>query len=57
MGLAIKKGDKVIVIAGKGKGKTGKILRISAKTKRVIVDNVNLVKNMFVVVLKMKLEE
>ena len=25
MGLAIKKGDKVIVIAGKGKGKTGKI--------------------------------
>ena len=44
MGLAIKKGDKVIVIAGKGKGKTGKILRISAKTKRVIVDNVNLVK-------------
>ena len=45
MSLEIKKGDKVIVIAGKGKGKTGKILRVSLKPKRrVVVDGVNLVK-------------
>ena len=44
MGLEIRKGDKVVVIAGKGKGKVGKILGIVSKTKRVIVEGVNLVK-------------
>jgi len=44
MGLEIKKGDKVVVIAGKGKGKVGKILRVSTKSKRVVVEGVNLVK-------------
>jgi len=44
MGLEIKKGDRVVVIAGKNKGKVGKILQVSPKTKRVIVEGVNLVK-------------
>ena len=45
MSLEIKRGDKVIVIAGKSKGKVGKILRVSLKPKRrVVVDGVNLVK-------------
>ena len=44
MGLEIKKGDKVVVIAGKNKGKTGKVLRASSNPKKVIVEGVNLVK-------------
>lgn len=44
MSLGIKKGDKVLVIAGKNKGKVGKILRVSVDPKRVVVEGVNLVK-------------
>lgn len=44
MGLEIKRGDKIIVIAGKNKGKTGKVLRVNSNPKRVIVEGVNLVK-------------
>ncbi len=44
MGLEIKKGDKVVVIAGKNKGKIGKVLRVSNNPKRIIVEGVNLVK-------------
>jgi len=40
----IKKGDTVIVIAGKDKGKQGKILKILPSTQRVVVEHVNLVK-------------
>lgn len=39
----IKKGDEVIVIAGKDKGKHGKVVRISTD-ERLVVENVNLVK-------------
>ena len=42
--LSIKKGDTVVVLAGKDKGKTGNILAVSPKTNRVIVSNVNVVK-------------
>jgi large subunit ribosomal protein L24 len=35
------KGDKVIVIAGKDKGKTGDIQKVFPKTNRVVVENVN----------------
>jgi len=42
--LSIKKGDTVVVLAGKDKGKTGNILAVSPKTNRVIVQNVNIVK-------------
>ncbi|MBE6133818.1 MAG: 50S ribosomal protein L24 [Bacilli bacterium] len=35
------KGDKVIVIAGKDKGKTGTIQKVDPKSNRVVVENVN----------------
>jgi len=41
--LRIKKGDEVMVIAGKDKGKTGKIIRAFPKTNKVIVEGVNLI--------------
>ncbi|MFV0322652.1 MAG: 50S ribosomal protein L24 [Alphaproteobacteria bacterium] len=37
----IKKGDQVIVIAGKDKGKTGEVLQIIKKENRAIVQGVN----------------
>jgi large subunit ribosomal protein L24 len=36
----IKKGDHVIVIAGRDKGKTGRVLQVLTKTDRVIVEGV-----------------
>lgn len=36
------KGDKVIVIAGKDKGKTGDIQKVLPRTNRVVVEGVNL---------------
>ena len=36
------KGDKVIVIAGKDKGKIGAIQKVDPKTNRVVVEGVNL---------------
>jgi large subunit ribosomal protein L24 len=45
MGLAkIKVGDRVIVIAGKDKGKIGKVLRVIPRDERVLVERVNMVK-------------
>ncbi|PIF02981.1 MAG: 50S ribosomal protein L24 [Desulfococcus sp.] len=41
----IKKDDKIKVIAGKDKGKIGKVLKVNRKTNRVLVENVNLVKH------------
>jgi large subunit ribosomal protein L24 len=40
----IKKNDNVMVLAGKDKGKTGKVLRINRKTDRIIVEKVNMIK-------------
>jgi len=40
--MHIKKGDTVIVTAGKDKGKTGKVLFAIPKTNRVIVEGVNM---------------
>lgn len=42
--MKIKKGDKVIVLAGKDKGKTGEVTRSFPKTAKVIVAGVNIVK-------------
>ena len=42
--LNIRKDDQVRVIAGKDKGKTGKVLRVLPKSNRVIVENLNVVK-------------
>ncbi len=44
MSLHIKKNDKVKVIAGKDRGKIGKVLKISGKDGRVLVENVNIMK-------------
>ena len=35
------KGDKVIVISGRDKGKTGTIQKVDPKSNRVVVENVN----------------
>jgi large subunit ribosomal protein L24 len=42
--LKIKKGDKVVVIAGKDKGKTGEVLKVLPTEARLIVQGVNMVK-------------
>lgn len=41
--MKIKKGDNVIVISGKDKGKIGKVLQTSPKTYKVVVEGVNVV--------------
>jgi large subunit ribosomal protein L24 len=40
----VRKGDTVVVIAGKDKGKRGKVLRLIKKTGRVVVERVAMVK-------------
>ncbi|MDI3328224.1 MAG: 50S ribosomal protein L24 [Alicyclobacillaceae bacterium] len=42
--MRIKKGDLVVVIAGKDKGKKGRVLAAYPKEQRVLVEGVNLVK-------------
>ena len=40
----VRRGDQVVVIAGKEKGKRGKVLRILNKKDRVVIERVMLVK-------------
>lgn len=42
--LPIRKNDLVMVIAGKDRGKRGKVLRVIPKTGRVVVERINVVK-------------
>ncbi|GAA3758979.1 large subunit ribosomal protein L24 [Spinactinospora alkalitolerans] len=42
--MKIKSGDEVIVIAGKDRGATGKVLRALPREQRVVVEGVNLIK-------------
>ncbi len=42
--LRIKKGDNVIVICGKDKGKKGDVLKVFPKDERVLVQGVNMIK-------------
>jgi len=42
--LAIKKNDQVVVIAGKDKGKSGRVLRVIPEKGRVLVERVNIIK-------------
>jgi large subunit ribosomal protein L24 len=42
--MQVKKGDKVKVLAGKDKGKTGVISRVFPKLNRVVVDGINILK-------------
>ena len=39
--LKIKKGDKVVVLAGKDKGKTGEVVRSLPKENKVVVSGIN----------------
>lgn len=41
--MHVKKGDTVVVITGKDKGKKGKVLGVSNKTDRVVVEGINMV--------------
>ncbi len=40
----VRQGDMVVVIAGKDKGKRGKVLRVVPKTNRVVIERVMMVK-------------
>lgn len=45
MSLArIRKGDTVVVISGKDRGKTGRVMAVNAETQRVLVEGINIVK-------------
>ena len=41
--LFVKKGDTVMMLAGKNKGKTGKVLSVDPEANRVVVDGLNIV--------------
>ena len=42
--VKIRRDDEVVVISGKDRGKTGKVLRVDPKKDRVYVEGVNIVK-------------
>jgi large subunit ribosomal protein L24 len=42
--LKLKKGDEVVVLAGKDKGKTGKIVKMIPKKMKAVVSEINRVK-------------
>ena len=44
MAAKIKKGDKVVVLTGRDKGKTGEVVQVMPKEERAIVRGVNLVR-------------
>ncbi|WP_026381007.1 50S ribosomal protein L24 [Afifella pfennigii] len=43
MAAKIKKGDRVVVLAGKDKGRTGEVIRVMPKDNRALVRGVNMV--------------
>ncbi|HOK17482.1 MAG TPA: 50S ribosomal protein L24 [Candidatus Paceibacterota bacterium] len=44
MKMEIKKGDLVMIIKGKDKGKTGKVIKTLPKEGRLLIDGLNLIK-------------
>jgi large subunit ribosomal protein L24 len=42
--LKIRRDDEVVVISGKDRGKTGKVLRVDPKKSRVYVEGLNIIK-------------
>ena len=44
MAAKIKKGDRVVVLTGKDKGRQGQVLRVTPKDSRVLVSGINMVK-------------
>ena len=43
MAMNVKKGDTVVVLSGKDKGKQGKVLEVQPKAGKVIVEYINIV--------------
>lgn len=44
--MKIKKGDKVQIIAGKDKGKSGKVIQVITKSNKVVVEGVTRLRRM-----------
>ena len=42
--MHVRKGDQVVVVAGKEKGKRGRVLRLLTEKGRVVIERVNMVK-------------
>jgi large subunit ribosomal protein L24 len=42
--LRIRRDDTVMVMAGKDKGKTGKVVRVMPKVNKALIENINVVK-------------
>jgi len=42
--LRIRRDDTVMVMAGKDKGKTGKVVRVMPKVNKAVIENINVVK-------------
>jgi large subunit ribosomal protein L24 len=42
--MHVRKGDQVVVIAGKEKGKRGRVLRLLTEKERVVIERINMVK-------------
>ena len=42
--MRVRKGDQVVVIAGKEKGKRGRVLRLVSDKGRVVIERINMVK-------------
>ena len=42
--MHVRKGDQVVVIAGKEKGKRGRVLRLVSDKGRVVIERINMVK-------------
>ena len=42
--LRIRRDDQVMVMAGKDKGKTGKVVRVLPKVNKAVIENINVVK-------------
>ena len=47
MSLRIRKGDKVLVLAGKDKGKKGKVISVNPDKNRALVEGINMMKKCF----------
>ncbi|MBF0329783.1 MAG: 50S ribosomal protein L24 [Nitrospirae bacterium] len=44
MGLKIKKNDTVVVLTGKNKGKSGRVLSVHPSKEKLIIEGINVVK-------------
>jgi large subunit ribosomal protein L24 len=42
--MHVKRNDRVMVIAGKSKGKTGRVIEVLPSKRKVVVENVNVIK-------------